>query len=202
MKRISTGLAVAALLLAGCSTADDETTGATTPAASETAGGETQTEAAAPQSTADGFVAKQVNEDARAGCTTEDPADCDVIFRVTELQRGYECSTPATPLSGGPMPDGYETLLIRIEAEMADSFDFDTSDNVLHSQHYGVMDGDGYYIQSPDLMFCQDLDSDLNRLFPGTKARGAQLLAIPEGTETFRLGMLSGTGGWEWEIPS
>lgn len=196
MKRIATGLAAAALILTGCSGGSEESS------PPPEAAGDAPLVETTSQSTADGFIVKQVNEDALAGCTSEDSGDCDITFRVTELERGYECSSPSTPLSGGPMPDGYETLLVRVEAEMADSFAFEESDNVLHSQHLGVIDGDGYYIQSPELMFCQDLDSDLNRLYPGTKARGAQLLAIPEGTEMFRIGMLVGNGGWEWEIPN
>lgn len=202
MKRLSTGIAAAALLLTGCgsdvsdqdsSPAESSAVSTTTSAAETTKQEETST----PQTTDDGFLQAKVDQTARAGCNSNSSQDCDLAFRVTEVQRGYECAGYASPIA-----EGDETLLVRIEAEMAPNFQFEHSGNVLHSQHWGVIDADGYYIQHPENNYCADLDFDLGRLYPGTKARGALLLSVPEGSKTLRLGTLTGNGGWEWTIPA
>lgn len=201
MKRLSTGIAAAALLLTGCgsdvSEQDSSPAESSVASTATSAAGSTKQEApSTPQTTNDGFLQANVDQTARAGCNSKSSQDCDVAFRVTEVQRGYECAGYTSPIA-----EGDEALLVGIEAEMAPSFQFEYSSNVLHSQHWGVIDADGYYIQHPDNIYCADLDFDLGRVYPGTKARGALLLSVPAGSKTLRLSTLSGVGGWEWIIP-
>lgn len=193
MKKSLALVGAAVLHLGACSSSTEEAT-----VASATG---SNIEDASPTNTDQGFVKKDIGEDAGAGCSDLGSMDCDVLFRVTEIQRGYDCTDPYFDAASQGVAEGDELLYVSIDAEMAPVFESEFSDNVLHSQHLGVMDQEGYYIQSPQTVFCNGLKSDLHQLHPGTKARGEYLIAVPAGSETFRIGMLVGNGGWEWDIP-
>lgn len=120
-------------------------------------------------------------------------------FAVTSITPNFSCEDRFS--SYNEVPEGMMLLEFSVDAEMADSFLSDDSSNSLHNQHWGVIDADGYYDQSPDTAYC-GTEWNLGSLHPGTKARGQAVFVVPEDAVTLRLGRLDGQPGWEWAIPS